>query len=57
MQGSQLLRADGRGSGEPLLQGGEDLDPFDGVDPEIRIETHFKLQHLHRIAGFLTDDG
>ena len=57
VQGAQVLGADDRGAGEPLLEGGEDLDPLDGVDAEVGVQPHLQLQHLHRIAGLLADHG
>ncbi len=54
MQCPQLFRADGRGSGEPLLKGGKYLHPFDGIDSEVRVESHLHLQHLDGITGLLT---
>ena len=56
-QRAQLLRTDGGGSGKPLLQRGEDLDPFDRVYAQIRVHSHVELQHIHRVAGLVADHG
>ena len=50
---SQVLGADWRGAGEPFADGGEDFDPLDGVNSQVRVHAHFHLQHLDRIAGLL----
>ena len=42
--------------GEPLLEGGEDLDPLDRVDAEVGVELHVRLEHLGRVARLLRHD-
>ena len=56
-QRSKMFGADGGCAGKPLLEGGEDLDPFDGIDAEIGIHPHVEFQHLNRIAGLLAHYG
>ena len=55
MQGAEVLGADDRRTGQALLEGGEDLDPLDGVDAQVGVHAHLQLQHLHRVAGLLAD--
>ena len=38
-----------------LAHGAQDLDAFDRVDAQIRIQTHLQTQHLGRITGLLGD--
>src|SRR5512138_3344064 len=57
LQCSEVLRPDEGSIREFFLYGGEDFDPLDGVDPEVRIEPHVEVEHLDRITGFLADNG
>ena len=54
-QGSQVLRADGRGAGEAFLERGEYFDALDGVDAQIGIHAHVQFQHFLGVAGFFAD--
>ena len=54
-RGSRSARACRRHLGEPLLEGREDLDPLDRVDPQVGVEPHVELEHLGRIPGLLGD--
>ena len=54
---AEVLGADGGGAGEAFLDGGEDLDPLDGVDAEVGVEPHVEVEHFDRIAGLLADNG
>ena len=40
-----------------LAHGGQNLDALDGVDAQVRVQRHARLQHLRRIACLLRDDG
>ena len=51
-----MFGSDQRRAGEFFLNGGEDLHPFDRIDAEIGIKAHVESEHLHRVAGLLTDD-
>ena len=53
---SRVARAGARAAGQPVLQGREDLDPLDRVDPQIGVELHVEIEHLGRISRLLGDD-
>ena len=53
VQGAEVLGLDGRGVGQPLLEGGQDLDPLDRVDPQVGVQRHVQLEHLRRVARLL----
>ena len=50
-----MFRADDRCAGKSFLDGGENLDPLDGIDAEVGVQAHVQIEHLHRIAGLLAD--
>ena len=52
-EGAEVLGLDRRSVGEPVLQCREDLHPLDRVDPQVGVELHLQLEHLHRIPGLL----
>jgi len=52
-----VFGTDERCAGEALLNGGEDLHPLDGVDPQVGIQTHVQIEHFFRVTGLLADDG
>ena len=41
---------------EAFLQGRQDLDSLDRIDPEIGVELHVEIEHLGRIAGLFGND-
>jgi len=53
LQGAQVFGTDLRRTGEAFLDGGEDLHPLDGIDPQVGIHPHGEVEHLHRVAGLL----
>jgi hypothetical protein len=56
LEGTQVFGLNGRRFGHSLLKGGEDFDPFDGINPEVGIEAHVEFEHFDGVAGFLGDD-
>ena len=44
------------GRQERALQGAEDLDAFDRIDPQIRFHVDVETEHVGRVAGALADD-
>ena len=50
---AQVLGLDHRRLGQPFLQGREDLDPLDRVDPQVGVELHVRLEHLRRVSRLL----
>ncbi len=52
-KGPEVLGFDNRRLGKLLLQSGEDFDAFDGVDAEVGVEKHVRLEHLGGIPGLL----
>src|SRR5205823_2626110 len=55
VEGAEVLRLDGRGGGQALLQGGEDLDALDGVDAQVGVQGHVQVQHLRGVTRLLRD--
>ena len=53
--GAEVLRADHRRLGQPLLDGRQDLDPLDRVDPQVGVELHAGLEDLGRVPRLLRD--
>jgi len=56
LHGRELLGLQTREIGNALTGRSEDLDALDGVDAEIRLELHAKVERFTRIAGLLGDD-
>ena len=50
-----MLGADGGRARQALLQGAQDLDALDRVDPEVGVEAHAGLEHRRGVAGLLRD--
>ncbi len=53
---SDLLGTRRPGGRQLFLNGRKDLDALDGINSEIRVETHVELEHFGRIARLLGDD-
>ena len=55
-QRRQMFGLDRRGLWQPVLQRREDLHPLDRVDPQVVVELHVQLEHLHRVSRLLRHD-
>ena len=55
-QRAEMFGLDRRGLWQPVLQRREDLHPLDRVDPQVVVELHVQLEHLHRVPRLLRHD-
>ena len=55
-QRAEMFGLDRRGLRQPVLQRREDLHPLDRVDPQVVVELHVQLEHLHRVSRLLRHD-
>ena len=53
---AELLGLERGQPGKPVLQGGEDFDALDRVDPEVGVELHVEIEHLGGVSRLLRDD-
>src|SRR5271169_4769227 len=52
-QRAQMFGLDRRGLWQPVLQRREDLHPLNRVDPQVVVELHVQLEHLHGVSRLL----
>ena len=56
LQRTQMLGFDFRRARQSGAQRRHDFNPLDRINPEVSVETHAQVEHLHRIAGFVRHD-